>query len=394
MQPSHATVTLSYLNSPPAAALAAALALAVAMGIGRFAFTPLLPMMQADAGVTLAAGGWLASANYLGYLAGALLAPLLRIRPGAVIRFALATVVAVTLAMGLTDHFALWMLLRAVAGIMSAWLLIFTSDWCLQKIAARPQLGGVLFGGVGAGIALAGAACLALMLVQADSDTAWLALGVMALAITALVWPAFRGTAMAARSASGGQRKFGADEWRLIRGNAANGFGYIVPATFLPAMAKEMLNDPAVFGWAWPIFGAAAMLSTLAAGAALRFAGNRRLWAGSHFVMAAGAVLPVFIPGFAAILFSALAVGGTFMVATMCAIREARTVAGADATRLVAAVVAAFALGQIAGPLCVAALANQTDPYAPALLLAGLLLVASGCELARRPISTSTGGAT
>ena len=53
-------------------AFAGLAALAVAMGIGRFAFTPLLPMMQDDAGVSLAQGGYLASANYLGYLAGAL----------------------------------------------------------------------------------------------------------------------------------------------------------------------------------------------------------------------------------------------------------------------------------------------------------------------------------
>ena len=49
-------------------------ALAVAMGIGRFAFTPILPMMQADHGISVAQGGWLASANYLGYLAGSLFA--------------------------------------------------------------------------------------------------------------------------------------------------------------------------------------------------------------------------------------------------------------------------------------------------------------------------------
>ena len=53
--------------------LAGLLALAVAMGIGRFAFTPVLPMMQADLGLSLAQGSWLASANYLGYLLGALL---------------------------------------------------------------------------------------------------------------------------------------------------------------------------------------------------------------------------------------------------------------------------------------------------------------------------------
>src|SRR5438093_3374759 len=60
-------------------ALAGFAALAVAMGIGRFAFTPILPMMQADTGLSVAAGGWLASANYLGYLAGSVAA--LRMHP-------------------------------------------------------------------------------------------------------------------------------------------------------------------------------------------------------------------------------------------------------------------------------------------------------------------------
>ena len=53
---------------------AAMLALAVAMGIGRFAFTPLLPMMQDGYAFTVADGAWLATANYAGYLAGALAA--------------------------------------------------------------------------------------------------------------------------------------------------------------------------------------------------------------------------------------------------------------------------------------------------------------------------------
>ena len=49
--------------SPLAVATAAMAALAVAMGIGRFAFTPVLPIMLSDGSVTLAAGSWLATAN-------------------------------------------------------------------------------------------------------------------------------------------------------------------------------------------------------------------------------------------------------------------------------------------------------------------------------------------
>ena len=116
------------------------MALAVAMGIGRFAFTPLLPMMREDAGVSVAAGGWLASANYLGYLAGALSATRTRLSAPAAIRAGLVTIGGATLAMGLTDAFSLWLLLRAVAGVASAWVLIHVSAWCLERLAplSRP----------------------------------------------------------------------------------------------------------------------------------------------------------------------------------------------------------------------------------------------------------------
>ena len=76
------------------AAVAGLVALAVAMGVGRFAFTPLLPLMQDDAGLSLADGGYLAAANYLGYLAGALWAA----RPARSARAVHASLLAIALA--------------------------------------------------------------------------------------------------------------------------------------------------------------------------------------------------------------------------------------------------------------------------------------------------------
>src|SRR5258708_33237213 len=96
-------------------ALAGLAALAVAMGIGRFAFTPLLPMMQADSGLSLAAGGWLASANYLGYLFGALSAGLFP-RSGRGIRVGMLVIAGTTLGMGITADPAVWAALRLPAG--------------------------------------------------------------------------------------------------------------------------------------------------------------------------------------------------------------------------------------------------------------------------------------
>src|SRR5215471_6008480 len=92
-------------------AIAGLIALAIVLGIGRFAFTPVLPMMQQDAGLSVTAGGWLASANYLGYLLGALSATTLRIRPATAIRIGLATIVVVTLGMGAAHTFIAWIVL-------------------------------------------------------------------------------------------------------------------------------------------------------------------------------------------------------------------------------------------------------------------------------------------
>lgn len=348
------------------------LALAVAMGIGRFAFTPLLPIMQGDAGLTVAQGGWLASANYVGYLGGALLALRLRVPASHVVRYGLAFTALATAAMAFTGAFAAWAVLRFAAGVASAWVLVFVSSWGF----ARPE---VVFSGVGVGIAATGLACLALMAGGASSGTTWIALGMLAAAGTLATWPAFRTPPSAAQTGSANGFAWTSEAKRLVACYGAFGFGYIVPATFLPAMAKQALPDPALFGWSWPIFGAAAALSTLAAGRLRARFGDRRVWMGSHIVMAAGVAVPLVSASLAAVLVSALLVGGTFMVATMTGMQEARRIAGAGARTLIAAMTSAFAAGQIAGPLVV----GLFHSIPVSLVVATALLLASALFLRR-----------
>jgi hypothetical protein len=354
-------------------ALAGLAALVVAMGIGRFAFTPLLPMMQGDAGVSLAEGGYLAAANYLGYLAGALWA-MRPARPDVAVRLSLLAIAVATLAMGVTHAMPAWILWRTVAGVASAWALVHVSSWCLQELAARgkPHLGGVVFSGVGWGIGLAGVLCLALMAAGASSSQAWLALGIVSLAVAAALWPVVAGHGAAASSGNGLQ--WTADAVRLVLCYGAFGFGYIIPATFVPVMARDVVADPLVFGWAWPIFGTTAALSTLF----ISRRDNRRAWAMAALAMAAGVAAPMVIPGIAGILGSALLVGGTFMVITMTGMQEARQVGG---PALMAAMTAAFATGQIAGPLAVSALAQLRGGMPAALSIAAALLVLSAFAL-------------
>src|SRR3954468_18511242 len=191
------------MSGPGSIAFTGLAALAVAIGIGRFAFTPILPMMQDDAALTLSQAGWLASSNYAGYLAGALTAGA-RIRSDVAIRAGLLIIGVSTLAMGLTQHLLPWLALRFVAGVASAWVLVFVSAWALEHLAAlrRPNLNGTVFAGVGTGIVIAGGACLVAMQLNASSTTAWFALGVLSIGITAALWTLFgRGPLPAAQHA-------------------------------------------------------------------------------------------------------------------------------------------------------------------------------------------------
>ena len=363
-------------------AFAGMAALAVAMGIGRFAFTPILPMMQEDAGLTVVSGGYLASANYLGYFLGSLLATRLHVRDEVVVLGSMLLIDAATLMMGLVDHYPSWLLLRLIAGIANAWIAIFAFSWCLDRLAVlrQPVLNSLIFTGVGAGTLLAGLLCIVLMRVDASSAQAWMTFGLLALAVTAAVWTTYAGSGTARHAAT--RPRASGVPWNrealvLVFCFGASGFGYIIPATFLPAMARDIIRDPAVFGWAWPVFGFAAMASTLFAAAALRGFAPRRGWMMCHLVMAFGVVIPVFSSGMAAIVTAALCVGGTFMVITMLSIQEARAVAGAQVVQLTAAMTAAFALGQILGPVAAGMLLDAGLGFAGGLLAAGSMLVLS-----------------
>ena len=361
-------------------ALAGLAALAVAMGIGRFAFTPLLPMMQDDAGLGLSQGGVLAAANYLGYLVGALWA-IRPVPPVAAIRLSLAAVALSTLAMAFAQSMAAWIVLRFVAGLASAWTLVHVSSWCLARFADRPAspLPGVLFTGVGTGVLLAGLVCLALASAGASSAQGWMALGVIAILLTAAVLPVFRNANFAAGRQAWERLAWDREAVRLVLCYTAYGFSYIIPATFVPAMAKAIVADPKVFGWMWPFFGATAIASTLVAGRWLASLGARKVWILSQLIMAAGVAAPLVVPGLTGIALAALLVGGTFVVITMAALQVARELYGAAAPPLMAAMTAGFGVGQVAGPLLVAQLADRGIPLA--LAGAALLVALSGLAL-------------
>jgi MFS family permease len=384
-----------------AVALAGAVSLAVAMGIGRFAFTPLLPMMLDDGVVDLQAASWLATANYFGYLAGALLCTFqpwigsrLKGLPAAnapvLIRAGLVATGLLTLSMALPAP-ALWPALRFAAGVASAVVFVFTSGWCLAQLARleATALGGVMYTGPGAGIVASGLFASALVGWHWRAATGWLIFGVLAWLLTAAVWGIF-GRGAAPRPSALAQPAQGEGSPQLAHGRSElatmalayslAGFGYIISATFLPVIARQALPGSAWLDMFWPIFGAGVILGALLS-ARWHVRGDLRfVLAACYVVQALGIAIGVWSPTLAGFAFGSLLLGLPFTAITFFAMREARRLRPAAPASAMGLLTALYGIGQIVGPPLVALLlkrsASTGQGFALSLQVAAAALVA------------------
>lgn len=352
------------------------------MGIGRFAFTPLMPLMLRDGTLDAVTGAEWAAANYLGYLLGALTASRFGNNPRLGLKIGLIGVVLTTVCNAWANASLPWSgaLLRGSAGVFSAWVLVCASGWCLPELVRRraaPQ-GGWIFTGVGLGIAATGV--VTWLGGNQSAQVLWIGLGVAAalgtgyvlrhLAIQADVSTTQTVTSTAKRT-TGTAKAPG--NLGVVLCYGAFGFGYIVPATFLPTMARQLVADPHVFGLTWPIFGTAAALSVAFVSRWVSHWPHRRVWAVAHAVMALGTLLPLVHHALWVLAASAVLVGGTFMVATMAGLQLGREQMPSNPTPLLARMTAGFAAGQIAGPLLVRFIGSNQIAGLDALGWAGAL---------------------
>ncbi len=391
-----------------AVALAGAVALAVAMGIGRFAFTPLLPMMLHDGVVDLHAASWLASANYLGYLAGALLctfqpwiwrrAPRLPAVNGVwLLRVGLVATGVLTLGMALPLP-ALWPLLRFAAGVASAVVFVYTSGWCLAQLARRnaAALGGAMYTGPGAGIVVSGLFASGMVQWGWLAQTGWAIFGVLAFVLMAVVWRIFRSSAgpqptpgAGAAAAPGGASDIAhgrAEIGCLALAYGIAGFGYIVTATFLPVIAREALPGSPWLDMFWPIFGLGVIVGALLS-TRLRISGDLRLLlAGCYLIQAAGIFISVWSPSLAGLGVGSLLLGIPFTAITFFAMQEVRRLRPALAASFMGLLTAMYGIGQIVGPPLVAWLLTRSASAGAGFTLsleiaASALLVGAGVYL-------------
>lgn len=369
--------------SPWVHVLQAGSALAAGMGVGRFVFTPLLPLMVAQAGLTASDGAALATANYLGYLAGALAAialPALA-RSRSALRGSLVMLAMSLAAMGLSEAVPVWFVLRLIAGVTSAFIFVAAVSALLSNLRHHAShMAGWGFGGVGAGIALSGAMVLILRSLS-DWRMAWWASAGLVGALALASWTIRTETDRAEERPAEGHARDSLPKNRpaflmLLLSYSLEGVGYIIAGTFLVA-AIQQTSPGWLGGGAWALVGLAAVPSS----AFWVWLGRR--WSHPSIltvaltVQAIGIALPSLQDGVAAAIISAILFGATFIGISTIAVNIGTQLA---VPRSIAVLTAGYSVGQILGPLIVLPVLHEG--YRTALVIGAVVIVVAAAAAA------------
>ena len=362
------------------------ISLVLMVGIARFAYTPLLPLlplMQQQAGLGVAEGGWLAAINYMGYLLGAVIAALINdiVLKDRLYRLGIVVALLTTVGMGLTDDFWLWAALRFFAGLSSAAGLLLGSGlglyWLIQH-DHRSELG-IHFAGIGLGIAFAAVAVEAMLHVVGWREQ-WYLLTVAGalMAIPAWVWlprPEVRNVSWGGESLH--DRPPGAAFTRLfMAAYFCAGVGYVVSATFIVAIVDALPGMAGQGGWTFMVLGLAATPACIVWDLVARRIGDMNALSAAFALQIVGILLPVFVSGLGATLAGAVLFGGTFIGIVSLVLTIAGRFYPTRPAKMMGKMTIWYGVAQIAAPAVTGLMAEHGGGYHDGLYLAaGMMLI-------------------
>ncbi|MEM6463143.1 MAG: YbfB/YjiJ family MFS transporter [Pseudomonadota bacterium] len=356
------------------------ISLAVAMGIGRFVYTPLLPALMDGLQLSPYDAGLIASANYVGYLVGAIVAAYgwAAGHERRMFILGLAGTTVLLAAMPLAQSVATLSLIRFAAGVASAFVMIFGTTIVFSHFENQKRNGlqAVHFGGVGLGLGFSALLLVALIALNAHWATGWYASAIIA----------FIGS-VAAALLVGAEPVRDSDSHRepplqwsrplvlFIIAYGLFGLGYIVTATFLVAIVRGDEGQTTLEGWVWFATG-------LAAGPSVWFWAPLRHRLGLILTFAIGCLVEAFgvtasvlMPLPLGPFLGGILLGATFVAVTAFGLNVGRMLAPQSRRRALAFMTAAFGTGQILGPLIAGYLANLSGNYTSGSLVAAMALV-------------------
>jgi predicted MFS family arabinose efflux permease len=372
--------------------------LMIAMGIGRFAYTPILPLMQEALTFTDAVAGYLASSNYAGYFVGAILAGVLPLKKHKTfyLRGSLVVSIITTCMMGLSHSFLLMLIIRFISGVASAVIFVLASSIVLDKLAVtgKTNWSGLFYAGVGFGIFFS-----TLFIPSLNNlfewEGVWIGLAIVSVILTIFVWLWLKDSpnTIMKKDEQVVVTQVPPLKWLpwLIIAYGLEGLGYIVTGTFIVSIAEKtstFSSDPA---FVWMVVGLGAIPSCIIWSMLAKKWGFVKSLVFSMTLQSLGIALPVFWLSQTSLIISALLFGATFMGITTLATTLARQMNPTNSSRIIGYLTAIYAVGQMIGPTIAGILSSYTQSYNSALIgaasviLIGAALLVSGIRYDQVP---------
>jgi predicted MFS family arabinose efflux permease len=351
--------------------------LIVAMGIGRFAYTPILPIMQNALSFSNALAGYLATSNYAGYFLGAFFAGMIGSKKKRMITLKLSLIVSVlsTLFMGLSHSYPLMFILRFLSGLSSAFIFIISSSIVLDELASKNKSSwsGFFYGGIGIGIVLSSLA-IPYLNDFFHWEGSWIGLGLLSGILAIFVWIWLK------PSEDGLDKKEQQDTstpvpskkylpWLTVA-YGFEGLGYIVTGTFIVSIAEETSTFSSDPTYIWMLVGLAAIPSCMIWSYLAKKQGFVRALVFSIILQSIGIVIPVFWVSPISLIISALLFGSTFIGIVTLSTTLAGLISPTNRNRVIGILTTFYAIGQMIGPSIAGVLATITGNFHISLIVA------------------------
>lgn len=352
------------------------LGLSVAMGIGRFFYTPMLPIMMVALNWSDSVSAWVATSNYLGYLAGSVVLSKNWLRPTE--KSYRANLMFSTLLLALmaaTDSPILQVVIRFLAGVSSVVIFVCITQFVAHNLK-KPNLVGIVYGGVGLGITVSGATVW-LFGQSLQWGMLWLTAAFISAAFSVFAWR-WPVTEQDPSSLTGGsesssnQRSVESKRlaFRLLdSGYFFQGFGYIIIGTYLVALAEPVFGDTAA-ALTWVLAGIAAIPSPYFWSFMAERFGRRIALMTCYGLQVIGAIAAIFGSSTIFLIVAAVLFGTTFMGVTMLTISTgiAHDIPGGSAR-----LTTWYSMGQVAGPAIIGL--AFADSIVSAFIVAGVAIL-------------------
>jgi MFS family permease len=364
--------------------------LVLTIGLARFAYTPLLPSLQAQTGLTDAAAGGLAAINYAGYITGALATAWIddvRWRHR-LYSTGLWLAILTTAAMALSDWMPAWALWRFLAGLCGAAGMLLGSGlvlgWLMRQ-GRRPELG-VFFMGIGLSIVVTALGSWGLSQWWPLWSDQWLAMAVVGLVFFVPAWlwrpPVPPALAVQALDAPAVSRRW---LWTMAGSYFAAGWGFVISATFTVAMVER---EPALAGqgaWAWALVGLAALPAVFIWDRIARRIGDTRALLLAFGLQTCAIVLPALSHSLAAALAGALGYGATFIGIVSLTLALVGRRSPHNPGKAMARLTLSYGAAQIIAPVVAGSMAQATGTFHGALWVTAGVMGAGMALLATLP---------